>query len=157
MSFYQTYQEYQDFDTKGFFSQLSDSDIQKALQSRILSFHQFFSLLSVRAENFLEDMAQRAHQTTLQYFGKTIQLYTPLYLSNYCENECVYCGFNRNNQIPRKKLNSEELRKEAAFIADQGLRHVLILTGSSRTHSALPYIKECLKILREYFSSISIC
>jgi len=156
MSFYQAYQEYQNFDTESFFNRLTDEDIQRALQARNLSVQQFLTLLSHRAEKFLEDMAQRAHQTTLQYFGKTIQLYTPLYLSNYCENECVYCGFNRNNKISRKKLNLEELRKEAAFIASLGLRHILILTGGSRTHSPLSYIKDCLKILREYFPSISI-
>ncbi|MDP8266959.1 MAG: 2-iminoacetate synthase ThiH [Candidatus Aceula meridiana] len=156
MSFYQTYQKYQNFDSEAFLSRLTNDDIKRALQARRLSSSQFLSLLSPKAEGFLENMAQRAHQTTLQHFGKTIQLYTPLYLSNYCENECVYCGFNCNNKIARKKLSLDELRKEAAFIASQGLRHILILTGGSRAHSPLSYIKDCLKVLREYFSSISI-
>ncbi len=116
----------------------------------------FKQLLSPAAEEHLEEMAQEAHDITLRHFGRTMQLYTPMYLSNYCDNSCVYCGFNSNNAIKRKKLSLEEVKKEAAAIASTGLKHILILTGESREMSPVSYIKECVKILRDYFSSISI-
>lgn len=113
-------------------------------------------LLSPEAENYLEEMARQAKELTLQNFGRVINLYTPLYLSNYCDNECLYCGFNAGNKIPRRKLTLPELKTEAEFIAKTGLKHILILTGESRSLSPLSYIKDCLKILKPLFSSISI-
>src|SRR3989338_757343 len=88
--------------------------------------------LSFYAENNLEDMAQKAHELTLRYFGRTIQLYTPMYLSNYCDNFCLYCGFNMNSKMERKRLTLKEVEKEAALISSTGLKHILILTGESR-------------------------
>jgi len=85
-----------------------------------------------------------------------MQLYTPMYLSNYCENNCLYCGFNVNNDIERRSLNLEEVDKEAAFISGTGIKHILILTGESRQASPVNYIKDCVRILKKYFSSISI-
>jgi 2-iminoacetate synthase len=117
---------------------------------------QFISLLSPDAENNLEEMAVKAHEITLRNFGRTMQLYTPIYLSNYCENQCVYCGFNATNKIVRKKLTSEEIKEEAEFISKTGLKHILVLTGDSRLASPLSYIKDSLKILKDYFSSISV-
>jgi len=113
-------------------------------------------LLSPEAESRLEEMAKKSQQLTWQNFGKAITLYTPLYLSNFCDNECLYCGFNAKNKIPRKKLSSEELEKEAEFIAKAGLQHILILTGESRKLTPLSYIKDCLKVLTPLFSSISV-
>ena len=101
-------------------------------------------------------MARRAHELTLRYFGRTIQLYTPLYLSNYCDNRCVYCGFNADNAISRKLLSAEDLEREASLISATGLKHILVLTGESRQMSPVSYIKECIEILRKYFTSISI-
>jgi 2-iminoacetate synthase len=117
---------------------------------------QFRKLLSVEAEKDLEEMAKKAHGITLRNFGKTVQLYTPLYLSNYCENLCVYCGFNKGSSVKRRKLSAEELEKEAEFIASRGLRHILVLTGESRKESPVSYIKDCVRVLKRYFSSISI-
>lgn len=113
-------------------------------------------LLSSEAEDRLEEMASKAHEITLRYFGRTIQLYTPIYLSNYCDNECLYCGFNTNNAVQRKKLTPEEVEKEARFISATGLKHILILTGESRKYSPVSYIKDCVRVLKKYFSSISI-
>ena len=112
--------------------------------------------LSFYAENNLEDMAQKAHELTLRHFGKTIQLYTPMYLSNYCDNQCAYCGFNIKNDVERKKLTLDEVEKEAQFISSTGLKDILILTGESRRMGPIGYIKDCLKLLRKYFASISI-
>jgi 2-iminoacetate synthase len=145
MSYYNIYLKYKDLD----FNQLSSVD---------LSIHeaQFVSMLSPDAESNLEEMAKKAHEVTLRNFGRTMQLYTPMYLSNFCENKCVYCGFNAANRIERKQLSFDEVRKEADFIAATGLKHILILTGDSRSVTPLSYIKDCVKVLRDYFSSISV-
>lgn len=154
MSFYDIYFKYKDLED--FFSNVSFGDIEKILQKDDISVDQFLLLLSPEAENYLESLAQRAHELTLRYFGRTIQLYTPLYLSNYCDNECLYCGFNSKNNIERKKLTLDEVEKEAQAISQTGLRHILILTGESRNESPLTYIKDCVRILKKYFSSIAI-
>jgi len=139
MSFYDIYQQYKDCSFKQ------------------LPAHQGLTkLLSLGAEESLEEMAQKARNLSLQNFGKAIILYTPLYLSNHCENECLYCGFNQKNKIPRKKLTIDELEREAKFIAKTGLQHILILTGESRKLTPLSYIKECIETLKKSFSSISI-
>jgi len=152
MSFYNIYKEYEDFN--GF--KVDEETIKKAIISDNPTINDFWALLSPAASKHIEEMAQRAHKITLQNFGKAITLYTPIYLSNYCTNECIYCGFNVNNKVARRKLNFDEVEKEAKFIASTGLKHILILTGESREHSPLSYIKDCIKILKKYFSSISI-
>lgn len=145
MSYYNIYTKYKNLDL----NQLASTDLPADEA-------QFVSLLSPETEDHLEEMAVRAHEITLHNFGRTMQLYTPIYLSNYCENQCVYCGFNAVNKIDRKKLTLNEMKEEAEFISRTGLKHVLILTGDSRSESPLSYIKDSLKILREYFSSISV-
>lgn len=101
-------------------------------------------------------MAQRANELTLQHFGRTIQLYTPLYLANYCANHCVYCSFAVRNHLPRKKLTLEQVKAEAKAITATGLRHILILTGESSVHSSVDYIADCVQVLKKYFDSITI-
>ncbi|MDW7675935.1 MAG: 2-iminoacetate synthase ThiH, partial [Bacillota bacterium] len=116
----------------------------------------FLALLSPKAESHLEEMAQKALRLTVQHFGKVIFLYTPLYLANYCVNECVYCSFSIKNKITRKQLSMEEVEQEAKTIAQSGIRHILILTGESRKKSSIDYLKGCVEVLKKYFSSIAI-
>lgn len=116
----------------------------------------FLTLFSPAAGNLLEAMAQRAHRLTVQNFGKVIFLFTPLYLSDYCENQCDYCGFSVKNIFARKKLTEEELEEEAAEIAKTEMKHILILTGESRKHTPPAYIKSCVEVLKKHFSSISL-
>lgn len=156
MSFFDIYSLKKDFDLEKALSVISPASIQEALEKNNLNSDQFLCLLSLQAEKNLEKMAQRAHAITKKYFGKTIQLYTPMYLSNYCDNSCLYCGFNLNNNIERNKLNIKEVEIEAQFISDSGIKHILILTGESRIKSPVSYIKDCVKILKKYFVSISI-
>jgi len=131
-------------------------EIEKAIPADSLTTRQFASLLSPAAENYLEKMAGKARAITLKHFGRTIQLYAPIYISNYCDNMCLYCGFNSANNIDRKRLSPEEVDREAAFLVSKGLRHILVLTGESRQMSPVTYIKDCIRALRKYFSSISI-
>ena len=154
MSFYEIYSQYKDVSSS--FDVVSSKDVERALRAEKLGINHFLHLLSPAASISLEEMAIRANEITLRYFGKTMQLYTPLYLSNYCENKCVYCGFNADNRIERRRLNLEEVEKEARAIALTGLKHILVLTGESRDMSPLSYIKECVGILKKYFTSISV-
>ncbi len=156
MSYYDIYQKYSDFDFDRFLARVNKGDIERILAKETLTPFDFLALLSPKAGDHLEMIAQKANKLTLQNFGKTIQLYTPIYLSNYCESGCSYCGFNRDNDLPRRKLNLEELKKEAEFIAASGLRQVLILTGDSPKMSPISYVKKCIRVLKNYFSSISI-
>ncbi|MCP4652255.1 MAG: 2-iminoacetate synthase ThiH [Candidatus Omnitrophica bacterium] len=114
------------------------------------------ALLAPLTNSHLEEMASVAQQLTLRHFGRAIQLYTPMYLSNFCDNHCIYCGFNKGNDIERKRLTLEQVRKEAVFLSEKGFQHILILTGSSRSESPISYIIQCVKILKEYFASVSI-
>jgi 2-iminoacetate synthase len=156
MSFYQTYQYYKDFDFKAHFNSVPDNTVLKAINKDVLTHSDLMSLLSPSAEKYLEQMAQRAKRITFQYFGKAIVLYAPLYISDYCDNHCAYCGFNAENHISRKKLAPEEIEQEAIAIASTGIRHLLVLTGDSRKHSPVAYIIEAVQILKKHFPSISV-
>jgi 2-iminoacetate synthase len=131
-------------------------EITRILAKSKLNSEDFLALLSPAAVDRLEDMAQVAHRLTVRHFGWTIQMYTPIYLANYCENQCVYCGFKAANDIPRRVLSLSEVELEARAIAETGLQHILVLTGESRRYSSVSYIKDCVSVLRKYFSSISI-
>ncbi|MDO8567589.1 MAG: 2-iminoacetate synthase ThiH [Dehalococcoidales bacterium] len=136
--------------------QISSGQVSAALAHSEYDSGALAALLSPQADSRLEEMAQAASRLTLRHFGRTILLYTPLYLANHCVNYCVYCGFNAANDIPRRKLTLPEVELEARAIAGTGLQHLLILTGESRQHSPVSYIKDCVEILRKYFASISI-
>lgn len=156
MSFYDVIQKYKDFDFDKFWENVSDKDIETSINKSKLNEEDFLILLSEKAINHIESMAQRSNLLTNQYFGKTILLYTPLYIANYCVNKCAYCGYNIDNKIIRKKLNMEEIEREAQQISGRGFRHILVLTGESPKDTPVEYIGEAVKILKKYFSSVSI-
>lgn len=132
------------------------ADVKRALMKDHLEIEDFAALLSPAAEPYIEQMAQKAKQETAKHFGNSVYMFTPIYISNYCENYCVYCGFNCHNHIHRMKLNTEEIEKEMAAIAKTGLEEILILTGESRTQSDVSYIGEACKIARKYFKMVGI-
>ena len=156
MSFYRKLQEYKDFDFDGYLKSVTDNDVERILSKENINELEFLSLLSDKASDHLEKMAIKARSISLKNFGSTVLIYTPMYLANFCENKCIYCGYNMENHIKRKKLTLEEVEKEAKAIYDMGIRHILILTGESRAKSPVSYIKDCVNILKKYFSSISI-
>jgi 2-iminoacetate synthase len=156
MSFYNEINKFSDMDVEAFFESVSDARISSILQKSKLRYPDFLALLSPRAKGHLEEMAQKSHEITVRQFGRTISLYTPLYLSNHCTNHCVYCGFNHKNKIERSHLTFEEVETEAAEIAKSGLKHILILTGDAPKIATMEYLENCCKILKKYFSSISI-
>ena len=131
-------------------------DVENALEHETCSIEDFKALLSPAAEPFLEQMAQRARLETSKHFGNTVYLFTPLYIANYCENYCVYCGFNCYNHIHRMKLSMEQIEREMKVIADSGMEEILILTGESRRQSDVHYIGEACKLARKYFRMVGL-
>jgi 2-iminoacetate synthase len=134
----------------------TEADVKRALNKDVLSPDDFGALLSPAALPFLEEMAVRAQQETRKHFGNSINMFTPLYISNYCENYCVYCGFNCHNKINRAKLNAEEIEREMKSIAQTGLQEILILTGESRKKSDVHYIGEACKLAAKYFKVVGL-
>lgn len=138
------------------YSKYTGRDVMKALEHETCSIGDFKALLSPAAEPFLELMAQRASRETSKHFGNTVYMFTPLYIANYCENYCVYCGFNCYNHINRMKLSAEQIEKEMKIIADSGMEEILILTGESRSQSDVTYIGEACKLARKYFRMVGL-
>ncbi len=138
------------------YSKYTAKDVKAALEHENCSIEDFKALLSPAAEPFLEQMAQRASQETNKHFGNTVYLFTPLYIANYCENYCVYCGFNCYNNINRMKLNMEQIEHEMQVISASGMEEILILTGESRTQSDINYIGEACKLARKYFRMVGL-
>ena len=131
-------------------------DVMNALSKDVLDSEDFGALLSPAAFPFLEQMAQRAQKETRKHFGNSVNMFTPLYIANYCENYCIYCGFNCHNKIRRARLEYDEIEKEMDAISKTGLEEVLILTGESRKMSDVEYIGEACKIARKYFKVIGL-
>ncbi len=138
------------------YTKYTAKDVRAALERETCSIEDFKALLSPAAEPFLEEMAQRAKIETSRHFGNTVYLFTPLYIANYCENYCVYCGFNCYNHINRMKLSYERIEKEMKVIADSGMEEILILTGESRGQSNVEYIGEACKLARKYFRMVGL-
>ncbi|MDD3239865.1 MAG: 2-iminoacetate synthase ThiH [Lachnospira sp.] len=138
------------------YEQYTADDVRRALHHDRCSVEDFKALLSPAAFPFLEQMAQKAKIETSKHFGNTVYIFTPLYIANYCENYCIYCGFNCYNDINRKKLNAEEIEKEMKVIADSGIEEILMLTGESRSMSDVKYIGEACKLARKYFRNVGL-
>ncbi|MEK3701088.1 2-iminoacetate synthase ThiH [Paenibacillus sp. FSL R10-2199] len=156
MSFYDRLTRLDKLPYEGVWKQYTALDVKRALRLEQLDEDGLMALLSPAAEPYLEEMAQKAHRLTRAQFGHVMQLFTPMYLADFCVNHCTYCSFSSIYDFPRKKLTLEEVRREAETIAATGLRHILILTGESRNESPVSYLKDCVEVLRGYFSSVSI-
>lgn len=156
MSFYEQVEQYKwDEIGKAIYSS-STEDVERALARLRPNGNDLLALLSPAAEPYLEEIAQRAHSLTQQRFGKVIQLFAPLYLSNLCTNRCAYCGFNAGNPVSRLSLAPEQAMAEARYLHDQGFQHVLLVSGEAPQVVTLLYLEEILEGLRPLFSSISI-
>lgn len=134
----------------------TEKDVINALESDTCTVEDFKALLSPSAEKFIEEIAQKARYEKQKHFGNSVYMFTPLYISNYCENLCIYCGFNCKNKIHRAKLNYEEIEKEMQAISESGLQEILILTGESRKYSDVEYIGEACKIASKYFKVVGL-
>ncbi|MEG0071003.1 MAG: 2-iminoacetate synthase ThiH [Raoultibacter sp.] len=138
------------------YERCTPDDVRQALAADVRTPLHFAALLSPAAEPFLEEMAQAARREKRRFFGDNVYLFTPIYISNYCDNYCIYCGFNCHNDIRRAKLDAEGIEREMRAIAATGLEEILILTGESRVDSDIAYIGEACKIARRFFKTIGI-
>lgn len=135
----------------------TEADVEQALSKQHLSVADFVALVSPAAGKYLEPMASLSRKYTQQRFGKTMQFYIPLYLSNACVNHCIYCGFNHNNPITRVILNDEQILQEVEAIKSLGgFEHILLVTGESPRQVGVDYLEHAINLVRPYFSSISI-
>ena len=138
------------------YSRYTEADVRRALAHDNRNLEDLGALLSPAALPLLEEIAQRAKKEKEKHFGNSVMMFTPLYIANYCENYCIYCGFNCHNRIRRAQLNPAEIEQEMAAIAKSGLQEILILTGESRSKSTVEYIGEACKIARKYFRVIGL-
>ena len=134
----------------------TSGDVRRALSSKRRTPEDFKALISPAALPYLEVIAQLSQSLTQKRFGRTIQLYTPLYLSNVCSNLCIYCGFNAANKIDRKILTPQEILREAEEIKKRGFNHILLVSGEAHQRVDIDYFKEAIKRLKPDFANISI-
>ncbi len=134
----------------------TDSDVLRTLQTEKPNLEDFCSLISPSAKNHLEAMAQKSQKLTQKRFGKTIQMFIPLYLSNECQNICTYCGFSYNNKIPRKTLSDKEILQEVKIIKNMGYEHALLVTGEANKTVGVEYLKNAIQLIKPFFSQISL-
>ncbi|MCK8495057.1 2-iminoacetate synthase ThiH [Spirosoma sp. RP8] len=130
--------------------------VEQALARSRRTLDDFKALISPAAQAYLEPMAQLSHQLTQQRFGRTVQLYAPLYLSNECQNICTYCAFSLDNKIRRRTLTDDEIRREAEAVQQLGYEHILLVTGEANQTVGVPYLKNAIRLLREYFAQVSM-
>ena len=135
---------------------MNEKDVERALKKNKRSTEDFMALISPAAEKFLEEIAQMSHSETVKRFGKTIQLFVPMYLSNECQNICTYCGFSKGNHIPRKTLSEAEIEKEISAIRLMGFEHILLVTGEDKVHADFNYILRGVKQIRQHFAHLAI-
>lgn len=134
----------------------TNSDVERALRKPKRDLEDFKALISPAAMDYLEDMAMLSHQLTQKRFGKTIQMYIPMYLSNECQNICTYCGFSVDNKVRRITLTDQQLRDEIEVIKSYGYDHILLVTGEANKAVGIDYFRNAMKIIRPHFSHISM-
>ena len=156
MSFLDHIHELENFGFAEYLQEVTPDDVEKSLAKNQLDRRDLLHLLSAPAANYLEEMAQKASRITHQYFGRTIGLYAPMYIADYCTNYCTYCGFSAAVNFKRTKLTLEEIEQEAAAIAATGIRHILVLTGEAPAKTPMSYLVDAVGVLKNHFSSIAL-
>lgn len=156
ISFKDVFEQYDWDEIKSRLNKVSLTDVYKSLQKKNKTIDDFLNLLSPAASRELELMAKMTRSLTQKRFGKTIQLYAPLYLSNECQNICTYCGFSLDNPLKRKTLSDTELMIEASVLKSMGVNHVLLVSGEANKIVGVPYFQNAVRLLKPHFSNISI-
>ncbi|MFC1222767.1 2-iminoacetate synthase ThiH [Pedobacter sp. BG31] len=155
-SFNEVFEHYNWDDTKASIYDKTAADVENALNNQQRTLEDFKALISPAALPYLEDMAQISQRLTLDRFGRVIQMYIPLYLSNECNNICTYCGFSYDNKVRRRTLNSMEIMQEVAVIKGMGYDHVLLVTGEANQTVHTDYFKKVLDLISPHFAHISM-
>jgi len=154
--FIHTFNQYKWEEVKTSIYAKTGQDVQNALQAPRPTLEDMKALLSPAAEQYLEQMAGKSRDLTQKRFGKTIQLFAPMYLSNECQNICTYCGFSLNNKIRRKTLTEQEILDEVKAIKAQGFNHILLVTGEANHTVHIDYFLKAVRLVKPYFANISI-
>lgn len=155
-SFNDIFETYNWDDTKASIYAKTSADVERALAADKRTLEDFKALVSPAAAPYLEQMAQISQRLTLRRFGKVLQMYVPLYLSNECSNICTYCGFSYDNKVKRKTLSPMEIMQEVAVIKKMGYEHVLLVTGEDNVNVHVDYFKKVLELIRPHFAHISM-
>lgn len=155
-SFTSVFEQYRWDDIKSRLEKVMPADVERSLHKSNRTIDDFLNLISPAAAGKLEVMAGMAQRLTQKRFGKTIQLYAPLYLSNECQNICTYCGFSLDNPIRRKTLSDTELMIEASVLKSMGVNHVLLVSGEANKTVGIRYFMNAVKLLKPHFANISI-
>ena len=132
------------------------ADVQRALHDDRIDIAGLAALLSPAADDHLPALASRSARITNRRFGRTIQIYAPIYLSNFCVNRCAYCGFAAHNTIERRVLTMAEAEQEAAILQGRGFNHILLVAGEAPARLGVDYLAELALRLRDRFAAISI-
>jgi 2-iminoacetate synthase len=156
MNFKQIFDTYNWDEVKASIYNKSEQDVIYALNATKPSLEDFKALISPSAEKYIEQMAAKSNTLTQKRFGKTIQLYAPMYLSNECNNICTYCGFSLDNKVKRKTLSDKELMEEVEAIKQQGFNHILLVTGEANHIVNIKYFLNAIQLIRSQFANISI-
>lgn len=156
MSFANTIEQYNWDDIQKSIYSKTKKDVELALAKEKIDLEDFKALISPAAQDYLEIMAAKSMKLTQERFGKVMQLYVPLYLSNACSNSCIYCGFSAKNKINRITLNQEQILKEAYAIKKMGFQHILLVTGEHKHQCGHEYLRNTIKLLKPLFAQISI-
>lgn len=156
MSFYEVIKKYPYEYVKDLIYNADENYIKNTLYKEKLTEKDLACLLSPKAEKYIEEMAEISHNITAQRFGKTIRIYAPIYLSNFCTNSCIYCGFNRKNNIPRVALTLDEIKKEAEIVASNGIKNVILVTGDNMKKFSFDMLLQSVKLCTKYFPFVSI-
>lgn len=156
MSFYEVIKKYPYEYVSDLIYNADENNIKNAIYKEKLSEKDLAYLLSPKAEKYIEEMAEMAHNITLQRFGKTIRIYAPIYLSNFCINKCIYCGFNCSNNIKRIALSIDEIEKEAEIVASTGIKNVILVTGDNMKKFSFDMLLQSVKLCAKYFPAVSV-
>lgn len=134
----------------------TSGDVERALASTKRSLDDFLALISPAAAPYLEQMAVQSRSITQKRFGKTMQMYAPMYLSNECQNICTYCGFSLDNKLKRKTLSDKEIVIETEALKQAGFDHVLLVTGEANYTVNIDYFLNAIGLLKDSFANISV-
>lgn len=156
MSFREQFERHDWNEVKQSIYSKTSADVETALHASKRTLEDFKALISPAASRYLEPMARLSRELTQKRFGKTIQMYIPLYLSNECTNICTYCGFSLDNKVRRRTLNADEILKEVEVIKSLGYEHVLLVTGEANQTVHVDYFKKALDLIRPHFAQVSM-
>lgn len=156
ISFQEIFDSYDWEEVKASIYSKTEQDVRRAMDSNRPSLEDFKALISPAAESVLEEMAQKSMDLTQKRFGKTIQLYAPMYLSNECNNICTYCGFSLDNKIRRKTLSDKEILEEVKAVKKMGFNHLLLVTGEANHTVHVDYFINAINLIKDQFANISI-